>query len=155
MAYRSIMATPHVFLENVGIRRAVLLVKAMKKHVMPFFRNVDIQQDDDQNPENNFATYCYTAAKAFGAYNSNMQTDVEMVANYIRATVDWQLKEYSGSMKYPETAGSILNANEGAKCYRLLTIGQVHTLSGRINGQALRKWYDAFRRIDRFIERVM
>lgn len=137
--YRFIMDTPHEFLENVGIRRAVLIVKAMKKHVMPFLRNIDLQQNDDQYSENNFATYCYTAAKAFGTYNSNMQTDVEIVANYIRATVDWKLKKYYKTTKYPETAGSILNANEGAKCYGLLTDGQVRTLLRRINGQALHK----------------
>jgi hypothetical protein len=135
-AYDFIIATPHVFLENVGIRRAILIVKAMKKYVMPFLLNIDIQQDD-QYPENSFATYCYTAAKAFGTYNSNMQTDVEMVANYIRTIVDWQLKEFDTTMKYPETAGSIMNANEGAKCYRLLTLRQVTTLVSRINGQAL------------------
>lgn len=42
-------------------------------------------------------------------------------------------------MKYPETTGSILNANEGAKCYSMITWDQAEIILERINGQALHK----------------
>jgi hypothetical protein len=137
LTYIDVMDTPHVFLENVGIRRAVLIVKAMEKYVC-LYQTVDILQNGWCR-EQNFATFCYIAAKALSIYNSNTQSDVEQVANYICTLIKWDIPDRIQNIIYPEITGGDLNAKQGTKCYRRLTTGQAFTILNRINGHALYK----------------
>lgn len=138
VSYHFVMATPHIFLENVGISRAVLIVGVMKKYVCYLHHTVSFPHPEECK-ESNFATYCYIAAKAFNIYNGNGKWEVEQLANYISAMIDWNLDSWHLGMMYPETIGSILNADDGAKCYRQLTLRQAKVLTERIEGLALHK----------------